>query len=168
MTFFRSAAEWVDVLPSSIAIRESQYLYAGLLTGHVIGMCVFVGLIVMMDLRLIGVGNRRTTFTQIQRRLFPWQMFGMTLSTASGLLLVYADPLRFYDNIYFWIKVVMMVLAGVNALAFHLLTYRTVDAWDGRTMTPFGAKLAGAMSLVLWAGVVVSGRLIAYNWFARR
>lgn len=168
MTFLRSAAEWVDVLPSSIAIRESQYLYAGLLTSHVIGMCVFVGLIVMMDLRLMGVGNRRTTFSQIQRRLFPWQMFGMAVSTTTGLLLVYADPLRFYDNIYFWIKAVMMVLAGANALAFHLLTYQTVSTWDAKTETPFGARLAGVMSLVLWAGVVVSGRLIAYNWFARR
>jgi hypothetical protein len=95
-------------------------------------------------------------------------MLGMTVSATTGLLLVYADPLRFYANIYFWIKAVMMVLAGVNALAFHQITYRTIDAWDAETVTPFGARLAGAMSLVLWAGVVVSGRLIAYNWFTQQ
>jgi len=168
MIFLRSIFEWVDAFPTSIAIRESQYVYAALLTSHVIGMCIFAGLIIMMDLRLLGVGNRRTSFSQIQRRLFPWQMFGMGVSVVSGLTLVYADPLRFYANIYFWIKVVMMVLAGVNAMAFHQSAYRTVEAWNTETVTPFGAKLAGAMSLVLWAGVVVSGRLIAYNWFAQR
>jgi uncharacterized protein DUF6644 len=168
MMHLRSVFEWVDALPSSVAIRESQYLYATLLTSHVIGMCMFAGLIVMMDLRLVGVGNRRTSFSQIQRRLFPWQMLGMTVSATTGLLLVYADPLRFYANIYFWIKAVMMVLAGVNALAFHQVTYRTIDSWDTETVTPFGAKLAGAMSLVLWAAVVVSGRLIAYNWFTQQ
>ena len=168
MMYLRSIFEWVDTFPSSIAIRESQYVYASLLTSHVIGMCVFAGLIVMMDLRLLGVGNRRTSFSQIQRRLFPWQMFGMSVSAATGLLLVYADPLRFYANIYFWIKAVMMVLAGVNAMAFHQVTYRTVDAWNTETVMPFGAKLASVMSIVLWAGVIVSGRLIAYNWFEQR
>ena len=168
MRFIRSVFEWVDALPSSVAIRESQYVYAALLTSHVIGMCIFAGLVVMMDLRLLGIGNRRTSFSQVQRRLFPWQMFGMTVSVFGGLLLVYADPLRFYDNIYFWVKAVMMILAGVNALAFHQITYRTIDAWDTAPVTPFGAKLAGVMSLVLWAGVVVSGRLIAYNWFTQR
>jgi len=164
----RSVFEWLGNQPSSIAIRESQYVYAALLTSHVIGMCIFAGLIIMMDLRLLGVGNRRTSFSQIQQRLFPWQMFGMAVSVISGLTLVYADPLRFYSNIYFWIKAVMMVLAGVNAMAFHQGTYRTVEAWNTETVPPFGARLASAMSLVLWAGVIVSGRLIAYNWFEQR
>jgi hypothetical protein len=168
MTFLRNLCEWVDTFPSSIAIRESQYVYAFFLTSHVIGMCVFAGLVVMMDLRLMGIGNRRTPFTQIQRRLFPWQMFGMAVSVTGGLLLVYADPLRFYDNIYFWIKMTMMALAGVNAMAFHLITYRSVGTWNADPVTPFGARLAGALSLVMWAGVVVSGRLIAYNWFSQR
>jgi len=155
----------VDALPSSIAIRESQDLYSWLLTSHVVSMCAFAGLVLMMDLRLIGIGNMRTPFSQVHRALFPWQVVFMTCSAITGLLLVYAEPLRFYSSFLFWIKVVLMVMASINALAFHRGTYLTVAKWDMDSMLPFGARLAGAVGLTLWAAVVVAGRLIAYNWF---
>jgi hypothetical protein len=113
------------------------------------------------------VGNLRTPFSQVQRRLFPWQMAGLAVSAVTGLLLVYGQPMRFYSNFFFWIKTVMMVLAGVNAMAFHRTIYHSVASWDSDAAVPFGAKLAGGLGLALWAGVVVSGRLIAYNWFSR-
>jgi hypothetical protein len=118
-----------------------------------------------MDLRLAGLGNTKTPFSQIQRRLFPWQMAGMAVSATTGLLLFYGQPMRFYGNVFFWLKAVMMVLAALNALVFHYTTYGTVDQWDNTAATPYGARLAGVLSLALWAGVVMSGRLIAYNWF---
>lgn len=161
----RSVFEWLDAFPSSIAIRESQYVYPGLLTSHVVALCWFAGLILMMDLRLLGVGNMQTPFSQLQRRLFPYQMAGMMFSAITGLALVYAQPMRFYVNIFFWVKMVMMALAGLNALAFHYLTYNSVSRWDKDPILPPAARLAGALGLVLWVGVVVSGRLIAYNWF---
>jgi hypothetical protein len=73
--------------------------------------------------------------------------------------------MRFYGNVFFWLKAVMMALAALNALVFHYTTYGTVDQWDNTAATPYGARLAGVLSLALWAGVVMSGRLIAYNWF---
>lgn len=157
--------EWVNEFPSSIAIRESVNGYPFLLTLHVVSMCLFAGLIIMMDLRLVGIGNMRVPFSQVQKRLFPGQMLGMAVSSISGLVLLYGQPMRFYGNIFFWIKAVMMVLAAVNALAFHWTTYLSVDEWDSDAAIPFGAKLAGAVSLALWAAVVITGRLIAYNWF---
>jgi hypothetical protein len=161
----RSYFEWVNEFPSSVGIRESIYFYPALLTSHVVGMCVFAGLVIMMDLRLLGIGNTRTPISQIQRRLFPWQMFGMAVSAVTGMVLVYGQPMRFYGNIFFWIKVLMMLVAAVNVLAFHLGAYRSVADWDNDVKTPFAARLSGAVSIVLWALVVMSGRLIAYNWF---
>ena len=89
----------------------------------------------------------------------------MIFSAITGLALVYAQPMRFYVNIFFWVKMVMMALAGLNALAFHYLTYNSVSRWDRDPILPPAARLAGALGLALWVGVVVSGRLIAYNWF---
>jgi hypothetical protein len=89
----------------------------------------------------------------------------MGFSAVTGLALVYAQPMRFYLNIFFWVKMVMMALAGLNALAFHYLTYNSVNRWDRDPILPPAARLAGALGLALWVGVVVSGRLIAYNWF---
>jgi hypothetical protein len=164
----RSLFEWVDTFPSSIAIRESLDLYSWVLTFHVVSMSLFAGLVLMMDLRLLGIGNMRTPFSRLQRALFPWQMVGMTASAITGLLLVYAEPMRFFVSFPFWIKVVLMVMAGLNALAFHYTTFLTVARWDMDRILPFGARLAGAVGVALWAAVVVSGRLIAYDWFTTR
>ena len=126
MVFLRSWFEWVNEFPSSVALRESLYGYPALLTAHVVTMCLFAGLIVMMDLRLVGIAYTDTPVSQVQKRLFPWQMLGMALSSITGLLLFYGQPMRFYFKIFFWVKMVLMGLAGVNALAFHYSTYRSV------------------------------------------
>ena len=166
MELLRSVFEWIQALPSSTAIRESLYGYPYLLTGHVVSMCFFAGLVIMMDLRLAGIGNRDTPITEIQGRLFPWQMAAFGLSAITGLALFYGQPMRFYGNVFFWLKTAMMGLAALNALAFHRTTYESVTQWDTASSTPFGARLAGLLSVVLWAGVVISGRMIAYNWFS--
>jgi len=166
LTYVRSWFEWVEAFPSSEAIRASTHFYPFLLTTHIVGMSLFAGLLIMMDLRLLGIGNMKTPLSQVQKRLFPWQMLGMTLSFSTGLLLVYGQPMRFYGNIFFWVKTVMMLMAAVNAMAFHRISYRTVDTWDAQGVTPLGARLAGALGLALWVGVVLSGRLIAYSWFS--
>lgn len=160
----RSAFDFVANTENSIALRESQYVWSLFEVAHVVTMCLFAGLIVMMDLRLLGVGNMQTPFSQLQKRLFPWQMVGMTLSAITGFVLVYGDPMRFYANIFFWMKMLLMVIAGLNALAFHYITYFSIDTWEGK-VPPYGAKMAGALGIVLWAFVIVTGRLIPYNWF---
>jgi hypothetical protein len=160
----RAVFEAVANSDNSIALRESQYVWSLFEVAHVVCMCLFAGLIIMMDLRLLGIGNMQTPFSQLQKRLFPWQMLGMTLSAITGLILVYGDPMRFYSNIFFWMKMSLMVIAGLNALAFHFIEYFNVDNWDNK-VPPYGAKLAGALGLGLWAFVIVSGRLIPYNWF---
>ena len=91
-------------------------------------------------------------------------MATLVLSSLTGLLLLYSQPMRYYGKVFFWTKLVLLGLAGVNALAFHLTTYRGVAAWDSDAVPPFGARLAGGLSLALWAGVVIFGRLTAYPW----
>lgn len=161
---FRSWFEWIDAIPSSIALRESIYGYSILLTSHAITMAMFAGLIVMMDLRLVGLAFRRTPVTAIQKRLFPWQMLLMALSSITGVLLFYSQPMRYYGKVFFWTKMAIVLLAGVNAMVFHYTTYRSVEKWDTSDEVPRSARLAGSLSLVMWAAVVVFGRLTAYNW----
>ena len=160
----RSWFEWMDAFPSSIAMRESLYAFPVLLTIHLISLVMFAGFVVMMDLRLLGVAYRGTSFSEVQARLFPWQMVGMVLTSLAGLLLFYAQPMRYFGRVLYWIKMALMVLAGVNALVFHLTTYRSVAKWD-TAGPPLGAKVAGGLSLALWAGIVTFGRLTAYDWW---
>ena len=83
----------------------------------------------------------------------------------SGTLLFYAIPVRSYQNIFFRFKMVLLLLAGLNVWIFHSRVYPKAATWDVDRMPPRPARIAGALSLALWIGVVVSGRMIAYNWF---
>lgn len=155
------AFRWLEANgPGGAYLRESTYGFSILLTVHVVFMCLFLGLIIMMDLRLVGVGNRRTPPAEIQKRLFPWQILGFVVVAVSGVLLFYSKPVYYYGKGFFWTKLVLMALAGVNAGAVHLITHRSQGGWDSRA-----AKTAGAMSLLLWASVLITGRLIAYEWW---
>ena len=122
----RNLFEWVDAFPSSIAMRESLYAFPVLLTIHLISLATFAGLVMMMDLRLLGVAYRGTPFSEVQGRLFPWQMAAMVVTSLAGLLLLYAQPMRYFGKVLYWIKMALIVLAGVNALLFHLTTYHTL------------------------------------------
>ena len=159
----RSWFEWLGAMDSSVALRESLNAYPIMLTSHVIGMCMFAGLIMMMDLRLAGVGNLNSSITQVQQRLFPWQMVGFAISIVTGLLLLFSDPMRFYSNFYFWLKNLLLIAAGLNMWIFHATTYQTVNQWDDDPSPPFPAKVAGVMSIAFWSAIIVVGRMIAYQ-----
>lgn len=159
------ALEWLEGLVWTTAIRESAWGYPIIETAHVASIVAFAGLVIMMDLRLVGLAFTHAPLTQIQRRLFPWQMAGLVPSTATGLLLCCIDPLRYYGNVFFRIKLVLLALAGLNALTFHLTTYRRARQWEEDPQLTARARLAGAVSLALWSATIVSGRLTAFNWF---
>ncbi len=126
---------------------------------------LFAGLVIMMDLRLVGLAFTDAPPAQIQRRLFPWQIASFVPSMATGILLFCVDPLRYYRNVLFLAKLVFLVLAGLNALAFHLKTNRTAEEWDKDPQVAATARLAGGASLLLWSLIIVSSRLIPNNWF---
>lgn len=149
----------------SIAIRESAWTYPIINSAHVLSLAVFVGLVVMLDLRLIGVAMRTTPVSEVQHGLWPWTVAGFLLMVVTGALLFYSDPVRFYGNVFFWIKIGLMALAGLNAWVFHNTVFRRVAEWDQSARMPARARIAGGVSLILWAAIIVAGRLIAYNWF---
>ena len=87
-------------------------------------------------------------------------MFGFVVMAITGVLLFYAQPLRYYGKAFFWWKMGVMVLAGINAGVIHLITHGSEQAWDSSR-----AKFAGVASLALWGIVLTLGRLTAYEWF---
>jgi hypothetical protein len=156
---------WLEATPGSVFIRESIIVYPLIETAHVLTLALFLGLIALMDLRLLGAGLKGVPVSQVAGRLLPWAFFGFGLMAVSGTLLFYSGPVKAAGNIFFRIKVVMIVLAGVNALVFHRTIYKRVLSWDKAPVPPARARLAGLLSLLLWSGVVICGRMQAYNWF---
>jgi hypothetical protein len=157
--------QWLETTPWSIALHESLWVYPIVESIHVLTLCLFVGTAVMLDLRLLGMTMRQVPFSVVATRLMPWTTAGFTVMVLSGSLLFYAVPVRTYLNIFFRIKVAMLILAGLNVWIFNRTVYRRVAKWDLEPVTPLGARVAAGISLVLWASIVVAGRMIAYNWF---
>jgi len=159
--------EWLAGTPGSIALHESRYVYLIVLTVHVMTLCLFVGTAVMMDLRLLGLTLQSVRVSEVMTRLLPWTSAGFVLTIISGTLLFYAAPLSRYENIFFRAKMVALLLAGINILAFHNTVYRRVAEWDLDPIPPRRARVMGGFALVLWALIITLGRLIPYQvyWF---
>jgi hypothetical protein len=140
-------------------------MYPGVESVHVLSLCLFLGMAILFDLRLIGVALTDIPVSEFGRRILPWTMSGFVLMIASGTVLFFGDPVRFANNVFFQAKVVMLILAALNARIFHSSVWRRLPEWDVARVTPKSARRAGAVSLVLWVLIVVAGRMIAYNWF---
>ena len=156
---------WLEATPWSTALRESIWVYPIVESVHVLTLCVFLGLTVMLDLRLLGATLPAAPVSQLIRRLMPWILGGLAVMVITGAMLFYAGPVRTYHNIFFRWKVLFLLSAAANAAIFHLATSRTVHQWDTDPKPPIGARLAGGLSLALWTAIVICGRMIAYNWF---
>jgi hypothetical protein len=149
----------------SVSLHESQYAYSIIESIHVWTLALFFGSILMVDLRLLGLTMRKVPVSEVAGRLLPWTVAGFILMVITGSLLFSAIPLRSYQNIFFRTKMLLLLLAGLNVWLFHSRIYRRVGAWDFDAVPPRAARIAGGVSLALWTCIVVSGRMIAYNWF---
>jgi len=160
-----SFCEWLARSEWSIALHESLYAYPLVETTHVLSLLLFVGTVSFVDLRLLGWVFRDVNVSEVTARLLPWTVAGFAISVVTGSLLFYAIPVRTFQSLFFRIKVVMLLVAGVNSALFQRASRRSALAWDGDPTPPLRARVAGAVSLVSWATVIVMGRMIAYNWF---
>jgi uncharacterized protein DUF6644 len=157
--------EWLAGTRWSIALHESLYMYPLVESTHVLAITLFVGLAIMLDLRLLGVALKNVPVSEVLDRVLPWIKVGFVVMIVTGFALFYAIPVRNYQNIFFRIKVVLLLMAGLNVWIFHNRVERRVADWDLDPIPPKAARVAAVVSLVLWASIVVAGRMIAYNWF---
>jgi hypothetical protein len=161
----RAFVEWLAQTPWSVSLHESQYAYTFIETAHVLGITLFVGTIAMVDLRLLGAAWRAVPVSQMSARTLPWTVVGFVLMTATGIALFYAIPVRTWYSLWFRVKVILLAAGAVNIWIFHRRVERDRAAWDEAPAPPLAARISAAVSLIVWAGVIVTGRMIAYNWF---
>lgn len=157
--------EWLESTSLSILVRESAYGFPIVVAVHLLGLTVSVGTLVWFDLRLLGISMRRIRVSEIYRRLSPWLLTGFAVMFISGTILFAAFATSAYGNLYFRIKAAALVLAAVNALAYHFTTERAIARWDEALRPPLPARLAGLTSIVVWALVIIAGRMMSYTMF---
>jgi hypothetical protein len=155
---------WLQNTDLGQQIHESLYLFPLIETLHVLGLALSVGVLFWMDLRLIGVGPLRShSMARISAALLPAGIIGFVLMFLTGGILFWTQALDAYNSIYFRLKFALLILAGLNAVFYHLTIYRSMEEWDTAAPPPARARIAGYASIVLWTGVIIAGRTMAYN-----
>jgi hypothetical protein len=165
--FLLRFCQWLESTRGSVIIHESLWGYPALATVHVMALSLSVGMIAILDLRLLGIRMQRVRVSEISDRLLPWIAAGFTVVILSGLLLVYSDPVRYYPNIFLRFKILVLIASGVNAWVFHRSVFRDVAQWDLNAVAPRRARVAGVLSLSFLAVIILAGRMMAYydEWF---
>jgi hypothetical protein len=153
---------WLQNLPLPTRIRESEWLFPTIETVHVFALVLVIGSIVTVDLRLLGFANRDRPFSQLAREMLPWTWSAFVVAAVAGALMFTSKALTYFGNIPFRIKMCCMLLAGMNMLLFHWVGSRHLASWDA-SQPPLRARLAGAVSLLLWTTIVATGRWIGFT-----
>jgi len=160
---FLAICQWLEGSPVGLTIRQSALLFSALVAIHTLGIILTAGTIWLVDLRLLGFGLRREPVSNVLQQILPWTWAGFVLMFSTGVLLFCAEAVMVYGSIAFRIKLLLILLAGLNALIFHKTVYRGASTWELSSVTPPRARLAGLLSLTFWIGVVGAGRAIAYE-----
>jgi hypothetical protein len=158
-----SFCEWLQETGVSTSIREGALFYPIIGGIHLLSIALFGGMVLATDLRLLGWGLQRRAVSDVVLHLRMWKWLGFVVVTVSGLLVAWSEPLKLYHSKSFWIKMALLLLVGVHAVAFRRSVYANTTTLDQAAEMPAQAKLAAALSLILWIGLVVSGRLIAFD-----
>ncbi|HJU92855.1 MAG TPA: DUF6644 family protein [Pyrinomonadaceae bacterium] len=145
----------------AVAMREWTWLYPIIEIAHIIGFVVLVGAAFLFDLRLLGI-SRGLPVTHLARHLLGWSRASLFVVVPTGFLMFMTNATKLVQNPVFRVKLILIILAGINALIFHLWTSRSVEGWNVNEASPFVAKSSAVFSLVLWAAVISCGRLIAF------
>lgn len=161
MRMLQEFCQWLYDLPLNTALRESDEVFPLMETAHVLAICLIAGTIMTVDLRVLGILFRNEPIGRISRALLPYTWYGFALMLVTGLPLFTAEAAKLYGNPAFRIKLLLLALTGLNALLFHSTSGRRMDTWDALRAPSLPARAFAGVSLALWCGVIVSGRLIA-------
>jgi hypothetical protein len=146
--------------PVGAWVRHSVWAWPVLESLHFMGMAVLIGTIGLFDLRLLGFA-RGVPYAALHR-LIPLGIAAYTLNVVTGLCFLSGTPDQYLFNAAFRFKVTFMAVAGLNVLFFYTRVFRRLQQLAPDTPPPIGARIAGAVSLTMWIGVMSAGRLLTF------
>jgi hypothetical protein len=156
--------EWLTALegvPLVAGLRNARWTYAAVNASHIVGIALLFGAIVPLDLRLIGFW-RAVPIRTLARSLVPVAMAGLLLAVAAGSLLFSVRATEYAAKPVFQIKLVLILCAVANALLLRRAVAWETARHDTGASPPARLRVAGALSIMLWLGVIASGRSIAF------
>lgn len=152
---------WLENTPLALSIRQSLWLYPMLEIIHITGIAILVGGAILFDLRLLGFSTQLPVVALAQHLLF-WSKAALVLVVPSGLLLFLANAQAIGLDPIFWLKMLLLALAGLNALVFHVFTFTNPGSDQPPGAVCWKAKAAALVSAGIWLAIITCGRLLAY------
>ena len=156
--------EWLEGSGLGRIARESLYGFQVLVAIHILGLVLSLGTLLWVDLRMLGLALSDQPLAAVYRSLSKWFIAGFTIMFLSGAMLFAGFATSAYENVYFRIKLALIVLAGVNAAAFHAIVQR-MPAQDTGATSSSRVRTAGFLSILFWGAVVICGRMMSYTLF---
>ena len=144
-------------------IRENDLLFPLIESVHVVSICLVVGSILVIDLRLLGLASLNRPVGRITNAILPLTWSAFAVAAASGLLLFISNATKYLENGYFVAKVLLICAAGLNMVVFHGISAKDLPRWENEAALPLPARLAGGLSILLWVAVVACGRWIGFT-----
>jgi hypothetical protein len=154
---FCRAFEWIEHSPVGEFLRNSRVLFPIIESIHLIGLALFVGTLLLIDMGLLGLAMRRQPVHQVAAALAPWTWGGFLLLMLTGPFMFTAQAAKWHDNPVFWFKMLLLIIAAV----FQLSVRRKITA-DNSLLHPVTAKLIGAVSLIMWISIALSAKMMEF------
>jgi hypothetical protein len=158
-----SWCQWLEQTSLATAISESVWLFPIIEGSHILALPLSVGMILMFDLRLLGLAFQGGSASRLMRDVLRWSKVGFAVMFLTGVLLFLTQASKAYDNAFFRTKLVFLLMLGVNAAVFQIVFYPKMAQWEAGGKTPLGARVCGGLSLIVWIGVIICGRTMAYQ-----
>jgi len=145
------------------SIRESLYFFPFLESLHVVGLTMVFGTIAVLDLRMLGVASIRRPVARVALDVERWAWIAFALTAVTGALMFITNAGVYYHNVFFRLKMAMLVLAGANVVMFDLTARRSLQQWNADVKAPLAGRAAATVSLLLWIGIIFMGRWIGFT-----
>lgn len=145
------------------SLRSSLYYFPFLESVHVMALGVVFGTILVVDLRALGIASTQRPFTRMSTELLRLTWGAFAISAITGSLMFVTNARVYAHNTSFQVKMLLLALAGINMSVFHLTAGRTVGTWDRAPAAPKVGRITAGVSLGLWLGIILAGRVIGFT-----
>lgn len=160
---FRAFADWLAETPLSQTLQNQLWVVPTSQSVHILAVSIVFASACMINLRLLGVGAKGRSISQLCNTLLPWMWRGLAVLLFTGLIQTVAEPVRQFVTPMFWAKMTMIPIVATMTAMYAKAVRRNAPAWDAASSRPSHAKLFAVLSTLLWLAIIFCGRFIAYT-----
>jgi uncharacterized membrane protein len=154
---------WFEDSTLADNIRENDNLFPLIESIHVVALCLVVGSIFVLDLRLLGLASTDRPVGRLAHAILPVTWGAFAIAVITGFMMFMSNATKYLANGFFLAKMCLLVVAGLNMIVFHAISARDLPQWEKQASPPLRVKLAGAFSILFWISIVACGRWIGFT-----